>query len=204
MLKYLKKCVLNENKDKQILLALLQFSFSDIDLWKRREIHNTFYSSLITVVGGETEALMWVKKHISPDICKTLLLDVDHSDTTLQKLVDRVSYAKSKISEHLEVHFLKLWPTAFVSVVVTYQDLLKDLATVTFLLTILELLPFTRPAELYSQIFWLLLISLALPLVSSSLHTALCYPYIILDPSYQFISASLAWWGSSFGLSELS
>ena len=176
MLRFIKKHYLRKNKEKTITIAILQLSYSDVTLWEKREIHKIFYSCLITAVGSKIEAHMWMKKHMSPDLCNTLLADVNFSGTTLQKLVDKICFVKTKITEANVVIFL---PTTFVSVLIAYQDLLKDLATVTFLLSILSLLPFTVPNELYSQIFWLLLTSLVLPLVSSALHTAAHHPYTI-------------------------
>ena len=79
----IKTLIRNENKSNRVLSQTLRLINMDgtgsEDLASRRQVNKSFFQCLIDVQLSRAAALVWLKKHIDPEVCDTILSDDNYS-----------------------------------------------------------------------------------------------------------------------------
>ena len=77
--------VRSENTQLQTTLCILNMKGSGTeDRSERRRINKTFLKCLVEVMGSRPAALVWLKRHILLETCKTMLSDEKYQGTILK------------------------------------------------------------------------------------------------------------------------
>ena len=84
---------------KQILRMINMKGMGSQDLTTRRRVNKCFMDCLVDVQRGNPAALVWLKKHIDFQICKTMLSDWKHSGRML-KVLEKSCIALKKYIYH--------------------------------------------------------------------------------------------------------
>jgi hypothetical protein len=189
------KRVLEENlsNPEDINLALLQLQNLGLNRSERREHNKTIVKCLTEIHESRTKALIWMKQHIYPSTCKAVL-DDEHEENCIDKVQDKIQKTGGKVQDKFRSLKQAMCTTSddpgkinwsavakrFVMVSVSYLDLIKDTILLATLVYLLQDTLFTDFTAFPSQLTWVLLMSVVIPLLTSALETAHSRPLLIL------------------------
>ena len=89
----LKELISNENEGNTQINQVLRMVNIDgtgpQDVASRREINRSFMTCLIAKL-GRPEALIWIKKHLDPEFCNSILSDMNYTGQHFKKLLSMI------------------------------------------------------------------------------------------------------------------
>ena len=89
----LKELISNENEGNTQINQVLRMVNIDgtgpQDVVSRREINKSFMTCLIAKL-GRPEALIWIKKHLDPEFCNSILSDMNYTGQHFKKLLSMI------------------------------------------------------------------------------------------------------------------
>ena len=109
----LKELISNENEGSTQINQVLRMVNIDgtgpQDVASRREINRSFMTCLIAKL-GRPEALIWIKKHLDPEFCNSILSDMNYTGQHFKQLLSmlprKLGNVKSCTGSPLIVRFL--------------------------------------------------------------------------------------------------
>ena len=109
----LKELISNENEGNTQINQVLRMVNIDgtgpQDVASRREINRSFMTCLIAKL-GRPEALIWIKKHLDPEFCNSILSDMNYTGQHFKQLLPmlprKLENVKSCTGSPLIVRFL--------------------------------------------------------------------------------------------------
>ena len=189
-----KELISSEDQNLAPALGLINTeSFSPESLSKRRAISKFFIKCLQEVKLGHRSALLWLKKNVAFEVCKTILDDFGYSGTLLQVMEDKItslvkiiqSFLDKKIKEKCHKCVRNFFSITYnslrrlVLVTLVYLDLSLD--SILLFTIVLVLGPSLNDQSLFStQIANLLLISIVVPAMLTSIDIASNRPFVVV------------------------
>ena len=159
---------------------------------QRRRINKIFFDCLLEMK-TKIDVCIWIKQHLEAETCNTVL-DDHNNNTCFKRVQDKVEDTILQMKAWFEsvkteycgtpTKFTKI-PLLAVSkmvflVTVSYADLVKDTAFLILLWKILQSTVFTHFLAFTSQIWWILAISILIPLMTSAWENVSRRPMVIL------------------------
>ena len=189
-----KELISSEDQNLAPALGLINTeSFSPESLSKRRAISKFFIKCLQEVKLGHRSALLWLKKNVAFEVCKTILDDFGYSGTLLQVIEDKItslvkiiqSFLDKKIKEKCHKCVRNFFSITYnslrrlVLVTLVYLDLSLDSSLLFAIVLVLG--PSLNDQSLFStQIANLLLISIVVPAMLTSIDIASNRPFVVV------------------------
>ena len=191
-----KELICSENPYLNPILWMINAEVSTIEeISKRRQVNKFFMTTLMEVKGGGPIPFLWLKRHLDYELCEKILSDWNYNGTFFQIISDYITATMGKIRQKITFackanETISKWLKLQLSIVSHYMDLTFD--TILLCNIIIVIGSTFEDYRLFSSVITImLLVSIVLPILISSLSTAISRPLIVLSPE-QWIK-----WGRS-------
>ena len=168
--------------------AMAQVQKLGLDRDERRKVNKRFLHSLTKLLNDKATAIIWLKTNFENETASQVIEDHEHTDTMMADwLEDNVEAAKkawgslNMCQDSGKTKFNINWSgfiLRFIKIFISYLDLTKDTILAGLLIHILGNSLFTDITAFPSQVTWILLASIVLPLLGSAVETAYLRPQV--------------------------
>ena len=146
------------------------------ELTKRRKLNLKLVKCLIKINGSLPDASIWMKNNLDEIVAATVIDDMNHSDTTLNTIIDRCREKKFSVMDTWNKDKSRKKMTKFLSRFLLtancYLDLIMDIALLYVVTKVQSASQQFMMESLSCQIIMILALSIAVPLFKSAITTA--------------------------------
>ena len=158
------------DKDKKLIedpnIREVMMQVQDLPEEERRTRNGNLIKSLSTLKTSQAGGFIWMKAHLHPSTCKTMLEDQDLKSSRLADIIKKLKLGGKKKRTKL--------------IATLYSDLIKDVVILAILLKIIGMSFVFQFSSFPSFLTWIFLSSILVPLGLSAIQTIPGDPTIIL------------------------